>query len=125
MSSTVGSLDFSWDYTIPGYWTTIEINFAIICACFMTFKPLIVRVFPSLDRRRRSSSDGERFAVLPGGVPPTIGSKPTKASTPDTPGYGFLSASQDTDIHSQEVQGEVGSQSVDEKSVGVGSSGEP
>jgi len=30
------------------YWTTVEVNSAISCACIMTLKPLIERVFPRL-----------------------------------------------------------------------------
>lgn len=30
------------------YWTTVEVNAAISCACIMTLKPLIQRVFPRL-----------------------------------------------------------------------------
>lgn len=30
------------------YWTTVEVNVAIVCACIMTLKPLIQKWFPSI-----------------------------------------------------------------------------
>src|ERR1051325_11666797 len=30
------------------YWTSVEVNAAISCACIMTLKPLIQKIFPSL-----------------------------------------------------------------------------
>ncbi|KAK4156619.1 hypothetical protein C8A00DRAFT_12469 [Chaetomidium leptoderma] len=42
----------AWDATYTSasmiFWTTVEVNAAIACACLMTFKPLIQRVFPRL-----------------------------------------------------------------------------
>jgi hypothetical protein len=43
------------------FWTTLEVNTAISCACIMTFKPLIQRVFPRL----LSPSKGFREPQLP------------------------------------------------------------
>ena len=42
------------------YWTTVEVNAAISCACIMTLKPLIQRVFPRL----LSPSKGHREPAL-------------------------------------------------------------
>ncbi|KAK4144856.1 uncharacterized protein C8A04DRAFT_11132, partial [Dichotomopilus funicola] len=42
------SLDSPYTNTIVVYWTNIEVNAAICCACIMTLKPLIQRVFPRL-----------------------------------------------------------------------------
>jgi hypothetical protein len=42
------------------YWTTVEVNAAIACACIMTLKPLIQRVFPRL----LSPSKGMREPTL-------------------------------------------------------------
>ncbi|KAK4044373.1 hypothetical protein C8A01DRAFT_31428 [Parachaetomium inaequale] len=42
----------SWDATYTSaymiYWTTVEVNASVACACVMTLKPLIQRVFPRL-----------------------------------------------------------------------------
>ncbi|KAK4224777.1 hypothetical protein QBC38DRAFT_286542 [Podospora fimiseda] len=40
------------------YWTTIEVNAAISCACIMTLKPLIQKIFPRLLKGPVSRSSG-------------------------------------------------------------------
>ncbi|KAL2180649.1 uncharacterized protein P884DRAFT_193088 [Thermothelomyces heterothallicus CBS 202.75] len=42
------SLDAMYTGTNLVYWTTVEVNASIACACIMTLKPLIQRVFPRL-----------------------------------------------------------------------------
>ncbi|AEO53770.1 hypothetical protein MYCTH_2295555 [Thermothelomyces thermophilus ATCC 42464] len=42
------SLDAVYTGTNLVYWTTVEVNASITCACIMTLKPLIQRVFPQL-----------------------------------------------------------------------------
>ncbi|KLU82113.1 hypothetical protein MAPG_01190 [Magnaporthiopsis poae ATCC 64411] len=44
---TPGS-DITWNTASNTYWTCIEVNLAIACACGVTLKPLIVRRFPRL-----------------------------------------------------------------------------
>lgn len=39
------------------YWTSVEVNAAISCACIMTLKPLIQRIFPSLLSPSRTARD--------------------------------------------------------------------
>lgn len=41
------SHDFSYHNANLGYWTSVEVSFAIVCACLMTLKPLVSRFFPS------------------------------------------------------------------------------
>ncbi|KAK4098788.1 hypothetical protein N658DRAFT_454444 [Parathielavia hyrcaniae] len=50
------------------YWTTVEVNTAIACACIMTLKPLIERVFPRL----LSPSRGTREPSLQWITPVTV-----------------------------------------------------
>lgn len=38
--------DFSWYGPETAYWSSIEINVAILCACAPVLKPLVTRVFP-------------------------------------------------------------------------------
>lgn len=44
---TPGS-DITWNTASNTYWTCVEVNLAIACACGVTLKPLIVRRFPRL-----------------------------------------------------------------------------
>ena len=72
--------DFSYGNTTLTYWTCIEVNTALVCACVMTLKPLIGRYLPSLVRSRRSVSGAPSDAVGPDGRtrPATIGSRPLR-----------------------------------------------
>jgi hypothetical protein len=47
----VSRLDFSdvpWQFSVVAYWSAVEVNLAIICACLTTLKPLVARFFPKL-----------------------------------------------------------------------------
>jgi hypothetical protein len=79
--------DFTYVAAELSYLTAVEINGAIVCACVMTLKPLLVKFFPrilgSRSRDLRSSRSGSNAYragtdTLVGG-PPTIGSRPSKA----------------------------------------------
>jgi len=94
------SVDFTWDYTTSAYWTTIETNFSIICACVMTLKPLIAKLLPDLAQECISSADPDLRGVYSDGRhPPTIGTKPmrTPPGYPDTSLSMFSSINGDTD----------------------------
>jgi hypothetical protein len=95
-------VDFTWDYAVPGYWTTIETNFAIICACVMTLRPLIAKLFPGLTEERLSSGDGEDCI---GGTPQTIGTKPMR--TPPGHQETSIDGSLDIDLDG-DISGEAG-----------------
>lgn len=41
-------IDPTYSSATLSYWTSIEVNAATSCACIMTLKPLIVRIFPRL-----------------------------------------------------------------------------
>ncbi|KAK1756612.1 hypothetical protein QBC47DRAFT_380256 [Echria macrotheca] len=75
-------VDVTWQWTTSAYWTTVEINFAIVCACVMTLKPLIVKFFPVLEAEERlSSSDRDHRSwelSADWHKPPTIGSRSTR-----------------------------------------------
>ena len=48
---TITRMDFedvTWKFAVLAYWGAVEVNLAIICACLMTLKPLVVRVWPTL-----------------------------------------------------------------------------
>jgi hypothetical protein len=79
--------DFTFDNTTLTYWTCIEVNTAIVCACVMTLKPLISRYLPSLVRSRisRTSRHHSNAVVNPAGQlrPLTIGSRPMRKAGQD------------------------------------------
>lgn len=75
--SQTGGQDFTFDIIGVAIWTLIEVNTAIVCACIMTLKPLIAKLFPNLLDPRTSAADTPPGAVVSqGGRPLTIGSKP-------------------------------------------------
>jgi len=117
--SVSSSVDLSWDYTTSAYWTTIELNFAIICACVMTLKPLIAKLFPGLTDERLSSSDPDfHGAYAVGGHPPTIGTKPmrTPPANPDTSLSVFSSIDEDADTTGGQNQARGRGHSTPERS---------
>ena len=74
-------VDFPYENTTLTYWTCIEVNTAIVCACVMTLKPLINRYLPSLVRSRMSAPSRHSNALDPSGGlgrPLTIGSMPNR-----------------------------------------------
>src|SRR3569833_4701940 len=77
--------DFSYDNVPIVYWTCVEVNFAIICASMMTFKPLIAKLMPRLVDQRPLTSDPERRATRSiGGRALTPGAAGTQAPKPMT-----------------------------------------
>lgn len=74
-------IDFTFDNVSIAYLTCIEVNAAIACACCMTLKPLMMRVFPRLWGSRSGSAKVRDIEVGDHGGPPTIGSKPSRIST--------------------------------------------
>ncbi|KAK4201993.1 hypothetical protein QBC40DRAFT_252502 [Triangularia verruculosa] len=82
--------DFTFDNVSIAYLTCIEINAAIACACCMTLKPLVSKVFPKFFSGSRPSGANVDTADLEAGSdkaarhaerknsPPTIGSWPSK-----------------------------------------------
>lgn len=41
------SLDVTWDSSPKSYFSVIEVNVGILCACFITLRPLLAHVLPS------------------------------------------------------------------------------
>ncbi|KAK0666441.1 hypothetical protein QBC41DRAFT_230510 [Cercophora samala] len=77
--------DFTFDNVSIAYLTCIEINAAIACACCMTLKPLVCKLFPRFFSGSDDSSEtpgdleaGPDAAGQKGRNPPTIGSKPSR-----------------------------------------------
>lgn len=71
--------DFTYDSVPLSYWTCLEVNTAIVCACVMTLKPFLTHYFPSLTRSRPTSSPtGHSPHESAGGAPLTIGSRPVR-----------------------------------------------
>ncbi|KAK0732010.1 hypothetical protein B0H67DRAFT_566439 [Lasiosphaeris hirsuta] len=69
--------DFTWAAVELSYLTAVEVNGAIVCACIMTLKPLVTKLFPGLLGSRGSQNPAGSDNSHRG--PPTIGSKPSKA----------------------------------------------
>lgn len=42
------SIDVSWDSSAISYFSVIEVNVGVICACVITLRPLLADMFPSL-----------------------------------------------------------------------------
>lgn len=69
-NSSYGSVDLD-------FWSMIEANTGIACACLMTLKPLVSRLVPGASRRSMSSAPGHMLPRL-SVHPPTIGSEPSR-----------------------------------------------
>jgi hypothetical protein len=56
------STDYTYDYAQIAYWNLAEVNISVVCACLMTFKPLVSHFWPrylgSSDSLQDSDSDG-------------------------------------------------------------------
>ena len=78
-------VDFTFDNVSIAYLTCVEVNAAIACACCMTLKPLMMRVFPRLWGSRAGSAEARDVEAAAGSGgnrgPPTIGSRPSRMST--------------------------------------------
>lgn len=62
------SIDVSWDSSPVSYFSVIEVNVAIICACVVTLRPLLADVFPNLIRSSYAQNRyyGAEPTVMPG-----------------------------------------------------------
>jgi len=70
------STDFSWDFVTISYWTSVEVNAAVVCACLLAIKPLIDLLWNKL--RRVPRLPVEKTSL--GSGPPTIGSESVRSS---------------------------------------------
>lgn len=57
------TIDPSWDSIGMSHWNCVEVNVAIVCACLMTMKPLISKLWPRL---LDPPSSGAEDSVLDG-----------------------------------------------------------
>lgn len=77
--------DTDWTYysiTID-FWTLVEANTGIVCACVMTMKPLLSRLIlgASATRHKSDSNPDQLGPSIDLFHPPTIGSKPSRRNT--------------------------------------------
>ncbi|KAJ9143087.1 hypothetical protein NKR23_g6711 [Pleurostoma richardsiae] len=73
------SSDFFYDQAILTYWTLVEVNTAILCACTMTLKPLVGKWLPAMVEPPESGFDGrDPYSADGAGPPLTVGSKPSR-----------------------------------------------
>lgn len=85
------SKDWTYDSLAIDFWSLVEVNTSIVCACVMTMKPLLSRLAPGWSTRKglESTQKDPMAHVNQGGAngandqynPPTIGSKPSRAAT--------------------------------------------
>lgn len=54
------SHDPTWDSVPASYWTVVELNCGILCACLPTLRPLLRRIFPSLSHSSGGDSGGPK-----------------------------------------------------------------
>lgn len=80
------SLDVSWDSSPVSYYSVIEVNVGIICACVITLRPLLTDIFPSLikssygghgDAAYYCTRDRGNLSTMPG----TAGTKKSSRET--------------------------------------------
>lgn len=60
------------------FWSMIEANTGIACACVMTLKPLVSRLVPGQGRKKSMGSHPGQMLPGPHMHPPTIGSEPSR-----------------------------------------------
>ncbi|OKL62446.1 hypothetical protein UA08_02573 [Talaromyces atroroseus] len=53
-------LDITYTESLAFMWSAVEVNIGIVCACIITLRPLVGKVFPKMleDSRRKQSSGG-------------------------------------------------------------------
>ncbi|KAF1961286.1 hypothetical protein CC80DRAFT_464073 [Byssothecium circinans] len=56
-----GHPDKAWYSAAPAYWSSIEVNLAIVCASTPALKPLVVKIIPRFSSTRSSSGNSSRF----------------------------------------------------------------
>ena len=64
--------DPSWDSIGMTHWNVVEVNVAIVCACLMTLKPLVAKLWPELlepstSGEGHTDSKEEHSSVSPSG----------------------------------------------------------
>ncbi|KAK5634802.1 hypothetical protein RRF57_010515 [Xylaria bambusicola] len=63
LSTASSSVDPTWDHFSPAIWSGIECNIAIICACLVHLKPLIILCVPSFLGHTRFSKGGQNLKL--------------------------------------------------------------
>lgn len=81
IASVRHSPDWTYDGLAIEFWSMVEVNTGIVCACVMTMKPLLSRLVPGSTRKGESTQDAFNGPLHHSVHPPTIGSKPSRAMT--------------------------------------------
>lgn len=91
LTSLRRTVDWTYDGLAIDFWSMIEANMGIVCACTMTMKPLLSRLVPGSTRKGEGTQDPLGPLGIGGGNnnnnnnhsgnPPTIGSKPSRVNT--------------------------------------------
>lgn len=68
LRSAVNTTDATWDNVPTSYWTVVELNCGILCACLPTLRPFLRRVLPSVFPRTENSSRHHRRPSEGGGL---------------------------------------------------------
>ncbi|KAK4158618.1 hypothetical protein QBC43DRAFT_305292 [Cladorrhinum sp. PSN259] len=80
------TVDPSWDSIPMSHWNCVEVNVAMVCACLMTVKPLISKLWPGLlDRPSSNEVDLESTkdsVIMASEASSTMRPQPSKTSDP-------------------------------------------
>ena len=58
LRSAIDTVDPTWDNVPTSYWTVVELNCGILCACLPTLRPLLRKLFPMADPSEPRSGKG-------------------------------------------------------------------
>lgn len=58
LKEAVTADDPTWDNVVPGSWSLVELNTAILCSNLPTLRPLVVRYFPTFGLSSRGATTG-------------------------------------------------------------------
>ena len=104
-------MDFTYNTTPVFYWTVVETNAAIVCACAMTLRPLLSRWWPKMFSPHPYTSQGD--SPRPHDAPPTIGQLPSR----QTAGSKSFGSTDKTLAQSSSWTTTVASRNDDEKMI--------
>lgn len=85
-TETNPALDFTYAGAALTYWTTVEVDLAIVCSCIMTLKPLVRRFYPRLLDSRYGISQRRPSEPNSLGLPPPAAAAGRPGVT--SPGFG-------------------------------------
>ena len=86
IAAILKSADFTWDSTAIANWTVVETNLAIVVACLIVLKPLVVRLFPAFSSGHDDSDGTALPYYAPRGAGGGGGGEPRRGPAPDPHG---------------------------------------